>query len=136
MRLSDLNKVFLFLIIFLNISILKAEEEVDIWKKGSEKNNQNVTTQERKIDSPLINKNTSIIGKNTISAMESGIFWGYVSMIEGLIKKINVENKERYKIILTGGNANYFKNMFNNVYEIDDLFTSRGLNFLIDGYNK
>ena len=42
MRLSDLNKVFLFLIIFLNISILKAEEEVDIWKKGSEKNNQNV----------------------------------------------------------------------------------------------
>ena len=81
-------------------------------------------------------KTKKVIGTSTISAIQSGFFWGYVSMIEGLIKKINFENKERYKIILTGGNANYFKNMFNNVYEIDDLFTSRGLNFLIDEYNK
>ena len=81
-------------------------------------------------------KTKKVIGTSTISAIQSGFFWGYVSMIEGLIKKINFENKERYKIILTGGNANYFKNMFNNVYEIDELFTSRGLNFLIDEYNK
>ena len=37
---------------------------------------------------PLTDKNSSIIGKNTINAMESGIFWGYVSMIEGLVYKI------------------------------------------------
>ena len=80
MRLSDLNKVFLFLIIFLNISILKAEEEVDIWKKGSEKNNQNVTTQERKIDSPLINKNTitsnNIIREETSLAKDEKLLYG------------------------------------------------------------
>ena len=71
-----------------------------------------------------------------MSAIQSGFFWGYVSMIEGLIKKINFENKERYKLVLTGGNANYFNDMFDNIYEIDDLFTSKGLNFLIDEYNK
>ena len=57
-------------------------------------------------------------------------------MIEGLIKKINFENNENFRIILTGGNANYFKNMFDNIYIIDDLFTSRGLNYLINEYNK
>ena len=57
-------------------------------------------------------------------------------MIEGLIKKINYENSEVNKIILTGGNANFFKDMFDNVYVIDELFTSKGLNFLIDEYKK
>ena len=64
------------------------------------------------------------------------VFWGYVSMIEGLIRKINAESNEIYKIILTGGNANFFKNMFDNVCIIDDLFTSKGLNYLINEFNK
>ena len=57
-------------------------------------------------------------------------------MIEGLIRKINAESNEIYKIILTGGNANFFKNMFDNVCIIDDLFTSKGLNYLINEFNK
>ena len=87
---------------------------------------------------PLVKfkKTKKVIGNSTVSAIQSGFFWGYVSMIEGLIKKINFENKERYKLVLTGGNANYFNDMFDNIYEIDDLFTSKGLNFLIDEYNK
>lgn len=87
---------------------------------------------------PLVKfkKTKKIIGNSTESAIQSGFFWGYVSMIEGLIKKINLENREVNKIILTGGNANFFKDMFDNVYVIDELFTSKGLNFLIDEYKK
>ena len=62
-----------------------------------------------------------VIGNTTVSAIQSGFFWGYVSMIEGLIRKINAGSNEIYKIILTGGNANLFKNMFDNVCTIDDL---------------
>ena len=86
---------------------------------------------------PLVkfSKTKKVIGTSTKSAIQSGFFWGYVSMIDGLIKKINIENQETYKIVLTGGNAKFFKNMFDNVCVIDDLFTSRGLNFLIDELN-
>ena len=87
---------------------------------------------------PLVEfkKTKKVIGNTTVSAIQSGFFWGYVSMIEGLIRKINAESNEIYKIILTGGNANFFKNMFDNVCIIDDLFTSKGLNYLINEFNK
>ena len=57
-------------------------------------------------------------------------------MIEGLINKINKENNDNFRIILTGGNAKFFKNMFENIHIIDDLFTSRGLNYLINECKK
>ena len=60
---------------------------------------------------PLVEfkKTKKIIGNTTVSAIQSGFFWGYVSMIEGLIRKINAESNEIYKIILTGGNANFLR---------------------------
>ena len=72
----------------------------------------------------------NIVGKNTVQAIQSGFFWGYVSMIEGLINKLNQEKNDRFKIVLTGGNANFFKKMFKNISITDDLFTSRALNYM------
>ena len=57
-------------------------------------------------------------------------------MIEGLIKKLNQEKNDEFKIVLTGGNANFFKKMFKNISIIDDLFTSRALNYIISEVNK
>ena len=38
---------------------------------------------------PLVEfKNKKVIGNTTVSAIQSGFFWGYVSMIEGLIRKL------------------------------------------------
>ena len=56
-----------------------------------------------------------MLGKNTISAIESGVFWGYVCMIEGLINKLK-KYHPNYKVIATGGLSNVFKN---NIYSID-----------------
>ena len=48
----------------------------------------------------------NVIGKNTIHAMQSGIYWGYVSMIEGLIERIKAElSLKSVKVIATGGMA-------------------------------
>ena len=77
---------------------------------------------------PLVDKNSSIIGKNTISAMESGIFWGYVSMIEGLIEKIKSVNKfSDYKVVATGGLSNLFKKSLKSIDIIVDDLTLIGL---------
>ena len=55
MKLSDLNKLFFFLIIFINFSSSNAENEVDIWKKNSSNNfKEEKKNQEQKIQSPII----------------------------------------------------------------------------------
>ncbi|MDA0971171.1 MAG: type III pantothenate kinase [Proteobacteria bacterium] len=61
---------------------------------------------------PLVKlkKTSKIIGKDTISAINSGIYWGYVSMINGILEKIISSTKKKYKIILTGGLSYIFSN--------------------------
>jgi type III pantothenate kinase len=51
------------------------------------------------------------IGRNTIHAMQSGIFWGYVGLIEGLVNrtKAALGDPEHVKVIATGGLAPLFK---------------------------
>lgn len=56
-----------------------------------------------------VEKPAKVIGKNTVANMQSGIFWGYVGLIESLIKRIRAEYGEPMKVIATGGLANVFK---------------------------
>ena len=51
-----------------------------------------------------------IVGKNTIEAMQSGFYWGYVNLINGLIDKIIIEKKYKPILILTGGLSTIFSN--------------------------
>ena len=85
---------------------------------------------------PLVNfkKTNSIVGKSTKEAIQSGFYWGYVSMIQGLIHKIQLEKKTEFQIILTGGNSKFFKGCFENVINIDEYFNSKGLNYLTNTY--
>ena len=71
MKLSDLNKLIFFLIIFINFSILNAENEIDIWKKNnSNELNKEEKKGEKKLQSPLINKN-DITTNNIIQEQKS-----------------------------------------------------------------
>ena len=80
MKLSDLNKFFFYLIIFLNLSISKAQEEVDIWKKDNSNNNEESVQKDKKIESPIINKNTittnNIIQEKTPNDSEEASLYG------------------------------------------------------------
>ena len=53
-------------------------------------------------------KKKRVVSDNTKDAISSGFYWGYLSMIEGVIEKIKKEKKENFKVILTGGNSKYF----------------------------
>ena len=55
-----------------------------------------------------IEKPEKVIGGSTVPAMQSGIFWGYVSMIEGMIPRIADEYGKPVTVVATGGLAPLF----------------------------
>ena len=57
-----------------------------------------------------LSKNNKVIGKNTVSAVRSGFYWGYAGLIENIIKLISKQSKRSYKIIFTGGYSDLFQN--------------------------
>ena len=61
---------------------------------------------------PSINlkKTNKIIGLNTINAVRSGFFWGYLGLIDNIVNLIKKETNKSFKIIITGGFSNLFKN--------------------------
>tara|TARA_X000000368_G_C22937928_1_gene670753 strand:+ start:366 stop:1109 length:744 start_codon:yes stop_codon:yes gene_type:complete len=86
---------------------------------------------------PLVKfkKTKNVIGFSTKQAIESGFFWGYTSMIEGLVNKIKKEQNDEFSILLTGGNSNYFKNIFEKSI-IDEYFILKSLNFILHEYKR
>ena len=68
-----------------------------------------------------------VIGGGTVSAMQSGIYWGYVSLIEGLVRRIRDEFGEPMKVIATGGLAPMFADATDVIDTVDPDLTMRGL---------
>ena len=51
----------------------------------------------------------NVIGKDTVSAVRSGFFWGYAGLIDNIVKLIKKETRKSFKVIITGGFSNLFK---------------------------
>lgn len=75
-------------------------------------------------------KTKKIVGKNTINAMQSGFFWGYLSLINQLLEKIILEKKYKPTIILTGGLAPIFKDEINFKPFYEPNLTLEGMYFI------
>ena len=69
----------------------------------------------------------TVIGTSTVPAMQSGIFWGYVSLIEGIVKRIREERGEDMEVIATGGLAPLFTQATEVIKLSDSDLTLRGL---------
>ena len=80
-----------------------------------------------KLPSVAVKKPKSALAKNTIDAMQSGIFWGYVGLVEKILEKLISELGERPKIIATGGLARLFRDDIPAVDVIDEDLTLKGL---------
>jgi type III pantothenate kinase len=68
-----------------------------------------------------------VIGTSTVSAMQSGVFWGYVSMIEGIVARIRTEFGAEMKVIATGGLAGLFAGATDIIEHVDRDLTMAGL---------
>jgi len=74
-----------------------------------------------------LNNNQKSYGKNTKEALNAGFIWGYEGLINNIIKKITSKWKMKYKIILTGGYAKFFKKIIKRKTVVDQNITIKGI---------
>ena len=74
-----------------------------------------------------ISEQKNVIGKDTISAINSGVFIGYTCLINGIIEKIKKQTKKKYFIVLTGGYAKLLKKSINYKSIVNQDITLLGL---------
>jgi len=74
-----------------------------------------------------IQRPDKVIGKDTVSNMQSGVFWGYVALIEGLVARIKAEWARPMTVIGTGGVASLFEGATEAIDVFDPDLTIRGL---------
>ena len=74
-----------------------------------------------------LRNNRKIYGKNTKDALNAGFIWGYEGLINNIINKITLKGRLKFKIILTGGYANFFKKMIKQKTTIDQNITIKGI---------
>lgn len=68
-----------------------------------------------------------VIGSSTVGAIKSGVFWGYVGLIEGIVKRICDEFGQPMKVVATGGLAALFNRHTEIIQHLDPDLTLRGL---------
>jgi len=75
----------------------------------------------------VVEKPKQVIGTNTVACMHSGVFWGYVGLIEGIVARIKAEFGKPMKVISTGGLAPVFDGSTSVIEQIVPDITARGL---------
>ena len=75
-----------------------------------------------------VHKPQNVIGRSTVQAMRAGIYWGYASMIEGVVSQIKSEIGDDVLVLATGGLANVFAEELKDVIDtVDQDLTLKGL---------
>ena len=77
----------------------------------------------------------TVIGKNTVDCMKSGVIFGHASMMDGMIERINAEVGEELPVIVTGGYASVIVPHCNHEMQIDEYLVLRGLNIIYQKNN-
>ncbi|MFZ0100017.1 MAG: type III pantothenate kinase [Gemmobacter sp.] len=82
-----------------------------------------------------VTKPASAIGTNTVACMQAGVYWGYIGLVEGIVRQIRAERDRPMKVIATGGLAPLFQQGTELFDSVEDDLTMHGL-VLIHRYNK
>jgi type III pantothenate kinase len=77
-------------------------------------------------------KPPKVVGRNTIHAIQSGIVYGYVAMVDGLVRRIEEENDVTARVIATGGFAQLLGPESATIEEVDEFLTLDGLRILYE----
>lgn len=85
-----------------------------------------------KLPSVRLARTEKVIGKDTVSCMQSGVYWGYVGLIEGLVARIKAEFDPAMQVIGTGGLASLFADAIGSIDAVDPDVTLWGLRLIYD----
>ena len=80
-----------------------------------------------KLPRVAVDRPKRVIGNDTVSAMQSGVYYGYVGLIEGVSRRIIAEHGKDMKVIATGGLSPLFAAGTDSIDDVDDSLTMRGL---------
>ena len=92
---------------------------------------ENLSNKASLIPKIKLSKISNVIGTNTSEAVKSGFFWGYLGLIDNIIKLIKKQSRKQFKIVLTGGLSHLFKNTIKGKSVIEKDLTLTGLKKVI-----
>ena len=72
----------------------------------------------------------SVVGRNTVESIRSGVYWGAVSMVDGLVEKIRNERGLLKRVVATGGFAGIVAGSTASINEVDEFLTLKGLGLI------
>lgn len=80
-----------------------------------------------KLPKVKLDKPENLVGKNTVGSIQSGIYYGYISLIEGMVKKISAYYNLNFSVILTGGHSKFISSGLEIKHKLIDNLAMLGI---------
>ena len=97
---------------------------------GMQTMSESLFTKTSQLPKIKIGKPVSVIGNSTVKAIESGIYFGYIGLVDGIVERMTGELGESPKVIATGGFANLIAESSAKIELVDENLMLEGLRLI------